>query len=124
LEPHERALAIARAAIERRAADVLILDMRDLTAICDFFVLCTGRSPVHVQAIAEQIQDFLKAQGGRAGHVEGRAEGRWVLLDCLSVVVHVFTEEAREYYGLEKLWGDAPSQVVADEAPGAAPSEV
>jgi ribosome-associated protein len=106
----ERAHAIAEAAAHRRAQDILLLDLRSLTSVCDHFVLCTGRSTVHVKAIADEIVDRMAEQGVKVGHVEGLAEGRWVLLDFLSVVAHVFTAEAREYYQLEQLWWDAPRE--------------
>ncbi len=91
------------------------MEMQDLTPVCDFFVICSGRSPVHVKAIAEEIDERLREQGARAVHMEGVPEGRWVLMDYLSVVVHIFTPEAREYYGLEHLWADAPREAVLDE---------
>lgn len=122
MESSERARAIAEAALHRRGSDVLILDMRELTPMCDYFVLCTGRSSVHVGAVAAEIVDQMKQRGVNPGHVEGRREGRWVLLDYLSVVAHVFTEEAREYYGLERLWADAPRERVED-SPAGQPAE-
>ena len=117
LDARERAYALARAAIKRRATNVVILDVRKLTPICDYFVLCTGRSAVHVGAVADEMVEELLEQGVRPGHVEGRREGRWVLLDYLSVVAHVFTQEAREYYALERLWADAPREEVTDGGP-------
>jgi ribosome-associated protein len=109
----EKAHAIAEAAAHRRAADIIILDLRALTSICDYFVICTGRSPVHVKAVADEIARTMAEGGSKPGHIEGLSEGRWVLLDFLSVVAHVFTGEAREYYQLEQLWWDAPREEVA-----------
>lgn len=116
MQPVERAHAIARAALERKAEDVVIMRMRELTPICDFFVICSGRSSVHVQAIADQILMRMEEQGVRVSHVEGLAEGRWVLLDYLTVVTHIFLPEEREYYALEQLWADAPREAVCEEA--------
>jgi ribosome-associated protein len=116
LEAKEKAAAIAQAALRRGAEQVVILEMAKLLPICDFFVIASGRSPTHVQAIAEEILTRLEEAQVPVGHVEGLTEGRWVLLDYLSVVVHVFTPEAREYYGLEQLWGDAPRQEVSEAA--------
>lgn len=93
-----------------------MLDLRSLTSVCDYFVLCTGRSTVHVKAIADEIVNRMAEQGVKVGHVEGLSEGRWVLLDFLSVVAHVFTAEAREYYQLEQLWWDAPREEVESVA--------
>ena len=116
MEASKRARAIAEVAVEKRAENVVILDMRQFTPICDYFVICTGRSPVHVQAVAEAIMERLEELGVKVGHVEGLPEGRWVLLDYLTVVVHVFTEDARQYYALEELWADAPKEYVEDTA--------
>jgi ribosome-associated protein len=108
----EKARAVAEAAAHRRASDVLLLDLRALTPVCDFFVICSGRSSVHVKAIANEIVTQMAEQGVKVGHLEGLAEGSWVLLDFLSVVAHVFTAEAREYYQLEQLWWDAPREEI------------
>ncbi|MCX7597989.1 MAG: ribosome silencing factor [Armatimonadetes bacterium] len=117
LDARERAYGLARAALKRRATNVVILDVRKLTSICDYFVLCTGRSTIHVGAVADEMVEALSEHGVQPGHIEGRREARWVLLDYLSVVAHVFTQEAREYYGLERLWADAPREEITDNAP-------
>ncbi len=108
----ERARAVAEAAAHRRASDLLVLDLRSLTSVCDFFVICSARSSVHAKAIADEIVNQMAEQGVKAGHLEGLAEGSWVLIDFLSVVAHVFTAEAREYYQLEQLWWDAPREEI------------
>lgn len=107
LEPLERALRIAEAADERRAENIVILDMRGLTTICDYFVICNGRSRLHVEAIAEEVEDQMSALGIEPRHVEGIPDSSWVILDYLDVVVHAFEPEARRFYNLEGLWGDA-----------------
>lgn len=86
------------------------MDLRDISSATDFFLLATGRSDTQVQAIAEHVIDELKKVGVRPSHVEGLAEGRWVLIDYFDVVVHVFHTAAREFYQLEGLWGDAPTR--------------
>ncbi len=86
------------------------MDLRDISSTTDFFLLATGRSDTQVQAIAEHVIDELKKGGVRPSHVEGLAEGRWVLIDYFDVVVHVFHTAAREFYQLEGLWGDAPTR--------------
>jgi ribosome-associated protein len=101
-------MEIAKAAEERRALDLVVLDMQEMMSLCDFFVICHGRSRQHVQAIADAVEEHLEPQGVRVKHREGKREGRWVLLDYLNVVVHVFTEDTRDFYDLERLWADAP----------------
>lgn len=106
-EPREMALRIAEAAEERRAQELAILDMRGLMTICDYFVICSGRSRQHVDAIGEEIEDQMSAAGIEPRHVEGIPDSSWVILDYLDVVVHIFEPEAREFYNLEGLWHDA-----------------
>ena len=87
----------------------MVLDVQALSSVTDFFLVCSGRSTTHVATIADAIRDELKAEGVRPLHVEGVAESGWVLLDFGDVLMHVFLEETRVYYALERLWGDAPS---------------
>ena len=105
----------AEVSLEKKAEDVLILDLRGLTSTTDFFVICTGLSDVHIKAIADNIVDSLKSKGTRVWHREGYESRRWVLLDYVDVVVHVFKPDTREYYGLERLWADAPFTEVKPE---------
>ncbi len=99
---------MAQAAQDRRGEEVLVLDMRELITICDYFVICNGRSRLHVEAVAEEIADQMAEGRIRAKHREGIPDASWVILDYLDVVVHIFTPEARKFYDLEGLWGDAP----------------
>lgn len=118
LEPLEKALLIAQGMERRRALDVMILDMRELMVITDYFVICHGRSTAHVDAITDEIEDFTAEHGLKSKHREGGRHAKWMVLDFGSVIAHVFTEETREYYDLERLWEDAPvveHQVVTDE---------
>jgi ribosome-associated protein len=101
--------AAARAAAGRKAHDLKALDLRDLDGVCDYFLLCSASSEVQVKAVSEAIEDTLRAQGAKPWHVEGREGRRWVLLDYVEIVVHVFHEKTREYYMLDRLWGDARS---------------
>ncbi len=87
---------------------VLVLDLRKLTIVTDFFVICGSQSLVGVKAIAEEIRARLKNEGISPSHIEGMAGGNWVLLDYGDAIVHVFHEQVREFYDLESLWGDAP----------------
>lgn len=109
------ALRAARAALDRRASDVVILDLREITLITDFFVICHGTSEVQIRAIVESVRDTLEAEQRRPLSVEGLAEGSWVLLDYGGLVVHVMAPAEREYYDLERLWGDARRVPLEDE---------
>jgi ribosome-associated protein len=97
--------------LDRKAADVTLLDLRKLSSATDFFLIATGRSDTHVSAIADHVVDELKNEGVRPAGVEGMRGGRWVLVDYVDFVVHVFHPSAREFYQLERLWGDAPTHV-------------
>jgi ribosome-associated protein len=103
----EIALLAARAAADKRATDVVILDLREITLITDFFVVCQGTSDVQIRAIVEGVREALKEHDRRPLSVEGMAQARWVLLDYGDLVVHVMAEAERGYYDLERLWGDA-----------------
>lgn len=104
----ELAQLAADVADSKKARDVVILDIRELAVITDYFVICSANSRTQVQAIADAVGERLEQKGLRCKGIEGRDEGKWVLLDFGDVVVHVFLEEEREFYGLERLWGDAP----------------
>ncbi len=95
-------------AMELKAHGVMILDLRAISTATDYFVLASGTSDVQVKAIADHVVVVLKKQGVRPQHVEGLRGGRWVLVDYVDFVVHVFHPQARDFYQLEKLWGDAP----------------
>ncbi len=106
--------------LELKATEVVLLDLRGISTATDFFVLANGNSDSQVRAIAEHVIDELKKEGERPAHVEGLDTGRWVLLDYINFVVHVFHPQAREFYQLEGLWGDAPRTVLKDPpGPGA-----
>jgi ribosome-associated protein len=108
LTPLELVTAAAKAAADKKARDVMVLDVHDLLGITDYFLICSGMSDRQVRTIAEEIEKRLKEYGSRPLRREGERQGRWVLLDFEDFVVHVFGEEDREYYGLERLWKDAP----------------
>jgi ribosome-associated protein len=99
----------ARAALAKQAADLVVLDVQRVSSIADYFLLCSGKSATHVQTITDAIRDALREHGVRPRHAEGVAESGWVLLDYGDVLMHVFLEETRAYYALERLWGDAPA---------------
>jgi len=112
---HKLAREAARLTLTKRAEDVVILDLRALDGVCDFFVIATGHSEIQVRAIADAVEEGLReSRRLKPWHSEGFEARRWVLLDYVDVVVHVFHARAREYYLLDKLWGDAAREDVAD----------
>jgi ribosome-associated protein len=114
MTPEQMAEAIATYASDHKALDIVELDLREIIGYTDYFVICTGRSDRQVKAIHDAIHAGLKAEHGLLPRrVEGLSEARWVLMDYLDVVVHVFTPDMREYYRLEQLWGEAPALSVA-----------
>jgi len=101
-------LECTRAALDHKAYDLVVLETGKLSSIADYFVVCSGRSDTQVQAIAEAVEKELAVRGERPLSVEGLPHAQWVLLDYGDVVVHVFLDEVREYYELERLWSDVP----------------
>lgn len=95
-------------ALDRKGRDVSVLDLRGLSSATDFFILASGTSDTHVKSVADNVMEELRKEGVRPSHVEGLRGGRWVLIDYIDFVVHVFHPAAREFYDLERLWGDAP----------------
>ena len=104
-----KARQAALAALDKRAVDVVVLDVQGLSSVTDYFLVCSGKSTPHLQTIIDAIREALKEGGTRPLHAEGVPESGWILLDYGDVVVHVFLEDTRAYYALERLWGDAPS---------------
>lgn len=100
--------AAADAADSKKANDVIVLDIRGLSVIADYFVICSANSRTQVQAVASAVKERVEELGLRCKAVEGKDEAKWVLLDFGDLVVHVFIEEERRFFGLERLWGDAP----------------
>ncbi|HVQ64775.1 MAG TPA: ribosome silencing factor [Terriglobia bacterium] len=92
------------AALDKKAQDIVVIDLEDICSFTDHFVVCTGTSSRHNQTIAEGIDERLRNQGVRPLHIEGHKEGEWILLDYIDFVVHIFTAKAREFYDLERLW--------------------
>ena len=104
-----RDLELAVSALEEhQALDVVVLDLRKISDVADFFVIATGSSDVHVRTLAENVLEAIRGAGRAPHHVEGVSAGRWVLLDFVDVVIHVFHPTLRQYYQLERLWSDAP----------------
>jgi len=106
--PDHTVRRLAEAAVQKKARDLVGLDVHQLTSFTDAFLLATGTSDRHVRSVADAVLEVSKEMGRSPLGVEGYDEGRWVLIDLNEVVVHVFQKEVREYYDLERLWGDAP----------------
>ena len=106
---------IAKFALEKKASDIQLLDVRKITSVTDFFIICSGDSTVQVKAIAENIRDRCREDDISVYSLEGLDSLRWVLIDMVEVVVHVFLPDVRSYYQLERLWGDAPTEHLGDE---------
>lgn len=116
MNPEEIANAITELALDRKAVDLVQLDLRGIASYADYFVICTGRSDRQAKAIHDAIHLGMKDQHGiLPTRVEGVTQASWILMDYSDVIVHVFTPEMREYYRLEQLWGEAPVREVATE---------
>ncbi len=116
LKGEELARQAAEFALEKKAGDIKILDLREISDVADFFVICTGESDTQARAISDQIEIGLKNKcDTRVWHTEGRNAGQWILLDFVDVVIHTFLPDTRAFYGLESLWGDAPATSIEDD---------
>jgi ribosome-associated protein len=116
----ERAVLCSEAALDKKAADLVLLDVREHTSIADYFVIVSGRSDTQVRAIAEHVEEVCRKAGYRPLAVEGLRHGQWVLLDFGDVVVHVFYAPVREFYDLERLWAQAPRRALPPSLTGLA----
>ncbi len=121
MTPKTLAKKIAQFALSKKAHNITILDLRKITDMADFFVVCSADSDVQVKAVADAILDGMEQSGVSAWHREGITQRQWVLLDYVDVVAHVFHKEARKFYALDKLWGDAKVEVVEDKPARATP---
>ena len=115
--PRQIARRAAKLALEKKARDPMVIDLRQFGYVCDWYVVAAGDSEPQVRAIAEGIESGLREIGEKPWHVEGKSEKQWILLDYVDIVVHVFHSRARENYMLERLWGDAPREMF-DAGPG------
>ena len=113
------AVQLAKALDSKKGQDIKVLKTEELTTLADYFVLCTATSSTQVKAMSDACEEAMEKRGEQAHHIEGHRDGTWLLMDFSSVVVHVFTEEARKFYDLERLWSDAQevdlSQVLQEE---------
>jgi ribosome-associated protein len=109
-----KARRAARAALDKRAGDLVVLDVQRVSSVTDYFLICSGKSTTHLETITDAIRAELRGEGVNVLHAEGVAESGWVLLDYGDVLMHVFLEDTRLYYALERLWGDAPALTLED----------
>jgi ribosome-associated protein len=114
-DSRKRALLCVNASLEKKAKDLIILNVSEISAFADYFILCSGASDRQVRAVAAAIQENLKKAGILPLGVEGEAAGRWILLDYDDVILHVFLESVRTFYDLERLWSGAQRMAVPDE---------
>lgn len=123
IDTADRVRDAVHAALDKKAQDLRVLNLGPVSDFTDYFLICSGSSERQVQAIAEAIEEALRASGSRPIHVEGQRAGNWVLLDYGDLVAHVFQPEPREFYGLEKLWSDAQDETrqFSDGDPAPAP---
>jgi len=110
----DKTLLLARVALEKKACDLVVMDVHELTSIADYFILCSGRSDRQVQSIAQALEENSTERGIRPYAIEGAQRGHWVLMDFSDVIVHVFYEPVREFYDLDGLWGHAPRPRLPD----------
>jgi len=106
---------ISQFMMEKKAIDIKILDVREVTPITNFFINCTSESPPQSKAISDHIDNELRKEGAKPWHIEGLENLEWVLMDYVNIVVNIFSKKSREYYNLERLWGDAVITEIEDE---------
>jgi ribosome-associated protein len=116
-DSRERVLQCIQASQEKKAKDLIILNVKEISAFADYFIICSGTSDRQVRAIAAAIQENLKKAEILPLGIEGEAAGRWILMDYDDVIIHIFLESVRNFYDLERLWEEAPQMAVPDETP-------
>ena len=114
MTPYESAIVLAQALDGKKGSGIKVLKTEGLTTLTDYFVLCTASSNTQVKAMSDACEAAAESSGERAHHIEGHRDGTWLLMDFSSVVVHVFTDEARKFYDLERLWSDAEEMDVSE----------
>lgn len=114
METRELAMKIAALASDKKANDILLLNMESLSPVTDYYVICSASNNMLVKTICDNVEDKLAEEEIFPSHKEGYADGRWILLDYGDVVAHIFLEEERDFYNLEQLWADAPSEAFVE----------
>ena len=118
MTPKEMALTAAKALDEKKGGDIAAIEITEQTTLADYFVLCTATSTTQIKAMSDACEEAMEKQGERVHHIEGHRGGTWLLMDFSSVVVHIFMDEARKFYDLERLWGDAEEVPLDDVLKG------
>jgi ribosome-associated protein len=121
LSAEEKTALSSRAAADKKALDIVVLDMHEASSITDYFLICSGGSSRQVQAIADAIEEQMRRLGVASLGFEGYREARWILMDYGDVIVHVFAQDTRDFYDLERLWANAPKIDLAAETVGVTP---
>ncbi len=114
MDSEQLAFECGRILLENQAIDIKIFDVRKLTIIADFFIIASANSQIHIKALTDKIQEYLKDNEIKSFHLEGMKALKWILIDTFSVIVHIFLPETREYYNLEGYWGDSEIYVMED----------
>ena len=110
MTPKELAIIAVKALDEKKGKEISAIEITDLTTLADYFVICTASSTTQIKALSDVCEEAMERNGERVHHIEGHRGGTWVLMDFSSVVVHIFMDEARKFYDLERLWGDAQEE--------------
>jgi ribosome-associated protein len=113
VQPKALAKRIIKALWDKKGEDIVLLNLKKISGVTDYFVICTAASDIHAKVLADAVEEKLKSKD-LILHVEGYEYGHWILIDCFDVVLHIFMSEARDYYSLEKFWGDAPKERYPD----------
>lgn len=124
MEPKEYALRLAKALDEKKAGDIKVLHTEEVTTLAEYFVIATAMSNTQIKALSEACEKVMDEIGEQPHHVEGHRGGIWVLMDYSSVIVHIFMDEAREFYDLERLWADAHEVDLSDVLTPDAPTQI
>ena len=114
MTPKELAALAVRALDSKKGVDIKVMEVTELTTLADYFVICTATSNTQVKAMSDACEEAAEKNGERAHHIEGHRGGTWLLMDFSAVVVHVFTDEARKFYDLERLWSDAEEMDISE----------
>jgi len=114
LTPKRLALEIGKIAEKKKAQEIVLLDIHSLSIMCDYFLICSGETPVHMRAIAKELEEKISKKGVPLLNVGDYMDDKWILMDFGDVVVHIFSPEARKYYQLERLWADAERKDISD----------
>ena len=123
LSQDPRLSVIAQSLHDGKANDVVLLDLRPVSDVADYFILCSASSDPHMKSLVTDLVDKLRLEGHKPWHIEGMEQRRWVLVDLVDIVVHIFKPDVREFYALDRLWGDAELTQLDEELPNSVPTQ-